>query len=610
MAPRSVAQENGKVTQDLQFSRRRLLELGVGATAAAALAGGVSCGYVDAASVAAVQSGDVPREQTLILVGVGGEATNQFADVESINPFLTNGSLSRSGYQIMYEPLAMYNMLGGDEEMWLAESYTYNADFTEITVTIRPGILWNDGTPFTAADPAFTLTALRDAPSTVGFAVDMQQWIKDAVAVDDLTLLITLNTTSSRFFRNYLSHHADNGVIIVPKHIWEGQSFDTFTNYDLAAGWPVCTGPYKLVASSAQQKVWDIRDDWWGATTGFQPLPAPRRLIFTPAFEESRMAQMVIANEADETLDLRPLNIETVLAQNENVTTHTGKDLPYGYVDWWPTGLGFNCTTPPFDDPEIRWALSYALNRDEIVQFAYRGAGEPSTLPFPKYPPLMEYIDGIPDLLEQYPTNLYDPTKTDEILTRKGYAKDDDGFYAKDGQRIVVPITIFIVFSDLAPVISEQFNRAGIESTFQMPTDFYSRMSLGDAPAWLFGHGGSVSDPYFTLRLYHSRYVKPTGEPATPAFYRWSNAEFDAIVDQMGNTAPDDPIMKDLFRQAMEIWLPNLPDLQIVQWLHRIPMNETYWTGWPTQDDPYINGSFWSRTFLKVLVRLQPVAGE
>ena len=64
--------------------------------------------------------------------------------------------------------------------------------------------------------------------------------------------------------------------------------------------------------------------------------------------------------------------------------------------------------------------------------------------------------------------------------------------------------------------------------------------------------------------------------------------------------------LKDLFRAAMEIWLPDLPDIQLVQNYHRIPMNTTYWKNWPTEDNPYINGASWHLTFPLVLWNLQP----
>ena len=110
----------------------------------------------------------------------------------------------------------------------------------------------------------------------------------------------------------------------------------------------------------------------------------------------------------------------------------------------------------------------------------------------------------------------------------------------------------------------------------------------------------------FTLRLYHSRYVQPTGTAAI-YFWRWQNAHFDQIIDRMAGTAPDDPLLLEHFRQAMEIWLRELPSIPLLQWYHRIPHNETYWQNWPTAETPYINSAYWARTWLLVLLELEPV---
>jgi peptide/nickel transport system substrate-binding protein len=56
----------------------------------------------------------------------------------------------------------------------------------------------------------------------------------------------------------------------------------------------------------------------------------------------------------------------------------------------------------------------------------------------------------------------------------------------------------------------------------------------------------------------------------------------------------------------MEIWLPELPNVQVTEWYHHIPMNTTYWQGWPTEEDPYVNGAFWHLTFPLILNRLKP----
>ena len=125
-------------------------------------------------------------------------------------------------------------------------------------------------------------------------------------------------------------------------------------------------------------------------------------------------------------------------------------------------------------------------------------------------------------------------------------------------------------------MLVEQLRQAGFNASFRYTSDSYTRMNSGHAQAFIFGHGGSVRDPYFTLRLYHSQFVQPTGSP-TPYFWRWKNEEFDAIVDRMGTTDPKDPQLAALFHQALEVWLPNLPAVPLLQFYHRIPHNQTYW---------------------------------
>ena len=76
----------------------------------------------------------------------------------------------------------------------------------------------------------------------------------------------------------------------------------------------------------------------------------------------------------------------------------------------------------------------------------------------------------------------------------------------------------------------------------------------------------------------------------------------------MARTSPDDPQLVELFRAAMDIWLRELPAIPLVQWYHRIPHNETYWVGWPSEENPYANSAFWHKTLLLVLLGLKPAA--
>ena len=194
--------------------------------------------------------------------------------------------------------------------------------------------------------------------------------------------------------------------------------------------------------------------------------------------------------------------------------------------------------------------------------------------------------------------------KSAAIFSSKGYSRTGE-FWEKDGQTLSMVIDIFSHFQDLTPVLIAQLKNAGIDATFRMTSDFNSRLRQGTARAYMTGNFSSMKDPYFVLRQYQSRFVQPTGQAADMP-WRWKNAAYDELIDQMGQTPTADPAMKTLYRQAMDIWLSELPSIPIVQWPHRIPHNETYWTNWPSEDNPYINSAYWSRTWLLVLLNLQP----
>jgi peptide/nickel transport system substrate-binding protein len=123
------------------------------------------------------------------------------------------------------------------------------------------------------------------------------------------------------------------------------------------------------------------------------------------------------------------------------------------------------------------------------------------------------------------------------------------------------------------------------------------------------GHGASIADPYYTMFLFSSENSVPkdtTSGGGGNQWSRWSNKDFDAIIEKMNNIPMGDPRVLDLFHDAMAIWLKELPNLPFIQWFHRIPMNTTYWQGWPTVLNSYCNGAFWHLTFPLVLHKLKP----
>lgn len=551
------------------------------------------------------QTAAPPRNRTMTLVW-SGSREGRWVDFELWNPY-SIGSNHQNGPNIIYEPLAFYSAFADKTYMWLAESYKYSPDFRQLTIKTRSGITWSDGQPFSAEDVAYTLDSLRQLGPKVKWGVDVQQVVKQARATDPNTVVVDFVVPAPRFFF-FLTYKYDIGVYIVPKHIFQAQDWTSFKHFDIAKGWPVSTGPWKVTEASLQQKVFDRRPEWWAAKAGLAPLPAIERTIWLPSVGEQALAQALITNQVDAGFGMQPATLQTIMRQNPKIITHTGHDSPYGYVDWWPVSLYVNNEVKPFDDKDVRWALSYYINRKQLIDVAWLGASAVSSLPMPDYPALKPYFEDVQDLLKKHDTLAFDPKKGDALLSGKGYKKDNGGFWADpQGKRLKLDIIGFgSSGTAMGPVLSEMLKRRGVEASFSLPPDFDDRFQKGEYVGSIYGHGGSINEPYATLRLYQGRSVAVPGAHLVN-FSRWKNADFDKIVDAMYVTDPADlPKMKTLFHQAMEIWLPDLPDIQLVQNFHRIPMNTTYWTNWPTAENPYVNGASWHLTYPIVLWNLKP----
>jgi peptide/nickel transport system substrate-binding protein len=587
-----------------RLNRRDLLQRAAAlGLSASALAGAVAAMSVPTPALAQDLK-EVPREKTLI--AVRGGTQGKFVEHELWNPF-PSAANHQLGSQLTSEPLAFYSAFQDEFVMWLAESYEYSPDYMQLTIKTRPGITWSDGQPFSAEDVAYTFNHLNEIGPAVRWGADVQLVLTKAEATDANTTLFTFKVPAPRFFE-FISYKFDIGVYIVPKHIFEGQDWVTFSHFDIAKGWPVTTSPWRVVFVSPEQKVLDRADSWWGEAAGVAKLPAMERFIYLPDPGEQGLAAGIIANQYDIATGLQPATFPTVFNGNDKTITWTGREEPFGNVDWWPHSLYLNNEKPPYDDPDIRWAISSYLDRDQIIEFGWSGASLPSTLFVPDYPGLRPFVEAVQPLIDQYPYLEYNPEKGDALLTAKGWTKQDDMWHDASGAQVQLEIISFFDFTGVGPVVVEQLKRAGIEATYAEPPDIFDRFAAGDYTACLFGHGGSYSaDVYYSLRLYQTGSEKIPGGHLVN-FSLWHNEEYDKLVDELYGISPTetDRVM-DIWQKCMAIWLPQYPDIQISQGLHRLPMNETYWTGWPTQEDPYVNPAHFHLTWALVMHHVEAV---
>jgi peptide/nickel transport system substrate-binding protein len=555
---------------------------------------------------------DVPRNQTLVL---GWSITSP---VGVTSPWAIPGYTHQEGNVFMWEPLMYFGIFKGEYVPWLAESMEYTSDdFTSLQIKINPAAKWSDGTAVTSADVVYTFEGQMNN-SLLPYNAQFQQFVDTVTAVDDLTVDVKFKIPAPRFKFEVLTLKFDTGIPIVPKHGLENQ-----TDVNAYAGGTEIphSGPYDLIAWNATQKIYDYREDWWAAAAGVSPAPEVKRIIIANIGGQvgqgmDTVAQRVVNNEFDSALDMRSSVIGNILAQNAEITTHTGNESPYGYLDWWPNSLWMNTQIEPYNDPKVRRAMSLVINRDLIDEILYEGAQISTIYPFPLYPNLQAFADSpaVQALVEKYQPRLFDPAASEALMTEAGFTKNGQGLWEKNGATINATINGFEgIHGDIVPILVEMLRNGGFDASINFGTDAYQNMADGKEGLYMFGHGASLLDPYAALELFHGRYSAAIGTSAgNNRFSRYNNPEYDAILDEIAPLGSDDPKFIEGAVKALEIYWRDQIDVPIIQWLHRIAYNQHYWTNWPTADNPVLgeNGAFWAHTGLLVVVNLKATGAQ
>ena len=552
----------------------------------------------------------VPREDTVIF------GATRSVDPTGFNHLSATAFTNRGQHSCMLEPLMILNYESGEFMPWICTSIESNEDATEWTFNIRDGVEWSDGEPLDAEDLTFTINYTKEHAPNLRYSGDMDGWVDRAETVDRLTTRVYLQRPGPRFAKDFFMVKLWGALSPAPEHIFRDVEEPVeFKFWDREKGWPVNSGAYTVVHADENSTIYDRRDDWWGAKTGFMPLPGPKRLVWLaiPATEEGRAAALI-----DGTVDtVGGLTVPTILASRDRNPDIMGWDPepPYAWLDACDRNLGFNHTVEPWDDPEMRRAINHLIDRDEIVMIAYEGHGRPSETIYVKYPVMVDnYLNQpeIREVMEKYPVQDYDPNKAFAIFEAKGYTRNGAGYWAKDGSvlnPIIEPRADITEDNKWSAMIVEQLQRHGVDAV-QRPVEsalWVDRGNNGEyelrADWWTCG---SIADPWLSADNLHCRWVVPVGERASKNIYRWCNEEFSQLHDEMGQLHLGDPQIVTLLARMLEIFNQEMPVIPVVEsMLHNVAFSNTYWTNWPSADNNYLHPPTWWASVHYMLPRLQ-----
>ena len=549
---------------------------------------------------------DIPRNRTFIM----GQVGNEFSDVDNLNPY--SSVWMAKGLHFLFESLYYLNIFDGEMTPWLAaDQPEYSDDFTSVTVKLRDGITWSDGEKLTADDVVFTVNMIKEE-GTFLYSANLNEWLESAEAVDDLTVKFNMTKPNPRFVLDYFGVHFFNAVRVVPEHIWKDiDDKVTFKNNDPEKGWPVGTGAFVPVKLAQTQGIFDRRDSWWAADVGFQSMPEVERVISVPLGPADRQINMAVANEIDwaETFAAGPFL--TIKGQNDKWIPFE-KEAPYGFVDACPFAIHVNNARESWKEPVARIALNHAIDKAKFVKLSHEGVTPTSGSagmglegygwlePFlwPAYGDLIDFRDKNADLYEKHNTMVHDVDKANKLLDDAGYTKGSDGIrVTPSGEKMSAVIrwipTGYVEFPAPVQSLVEDLTAIGVDaSQEQVQWGPFGDSAMGEFDMQLMWVCGSTKDVYATLDGWHPKHVKPVGEkPSSYSISRWQGPtaeKFGEAVDAIGLLSPNDIAGLDpLVREAIDLWLSEMPSIPLFQYPSIRPYNSTYWSNFPTSDNAY-----------------------
>lgn len=553
---------------------------------------------------------EVAREDTVIF---DIDNTDPLPNPTNFNPLVPGTNKNQGAHQALWEPLFILNYETGEIQPWLGLSFEPNETLDVWTLNLRDGVTWSDGEAFNADDVVFTIQLLLDdETASLTDAANMQQWVESVEKVDDLTVVFNLKAPNPRFQLDYFSVRIWGSVVIFPEHVWAGQDPFTFTNYDPEQGWPLGTGPYTLTSATPTQFVWDRRDDWWGAQTGFSELPVPLRLIFAITGSEENRSLLMSDSQLDSAMNITLGAFEAIRARNPNVIAWQ-EELPYAWADPCPREISFNTEVPPWDDPNVRKAISLMIDRNQIIDVAYEGTTIPSRTMFVEYGGMAPFIDAIVEAgMGISPTA--DVPAAQALLEESGWTMNANGFYEKDGQVLTADMEVnqgSIEYVRTVNVIVEQLRAAGVDATARplievTANDNRANGNFGIAYNW--DTCGSVNEPWNSMNQMSTFFYVPIGERASANEPRWNTEgaqAYSEIVDQIGVLPLGDPQIPGLVAEAYRYIYDETPFIPLVQASKLVPFDTTYWTGWPTAENNYNHPATWWNSTHQIILNLR-----
>jgi peptide/nickel transport system substrate-binding protein len=422
-------------------------------------------------------------------------------DVDAWNEYVSQQTFAQNILRRVYARLAQEQ---GDAslhppsfEPLLASSWAFSADGLTLTFTLRDAT-WSDGTPITAKDVQFTYAA-QTSPEVGWSGSSFKEHIKDVQVVDP-------HTVAFRFDRAYpemLADAVEGGVL--PEHVFSKIPFAAWRTHDWSQV-RIGSGPFLLENWRPGEEIVLVRNSRFLAPDR----PLLDKVVVRIVPDIGNLETQLTAGAIDYVEGVPPQDAKR-LAEAPGLSLLAFDNPMFDYVGW-------NGAKKPFDDPEIRRALTLAIDRKAIVEDLLYGYGRISTGPL-----LSTWWASDPTLVA-YP---YDPDEARRILAAKGYSAEHPLAFeltTNVGNRVREAVTL---------KIQEQLSRIGVKvapRSYEMKA-FRERNVAGNYDAYV--AGWRFNGKLDLASIFGSKAVPPAGSNVVG--YR--SPEADRLLAAIGDAS-------------------------------------------------------------------------
>jgi peptide/nickel transport system substrate-binding protein len=449
------------------------------------------------------------------------------AEATNLIPALASDTSSAAVTSQVYRGLVKY-----DKDLSLvpdlAESWEVSDDQLTVTFKLKEGVVWEDGTPFTADDCVFTWKLMSDPDTPTPYGEDFRQ-IAEASAPDPHTFIV-------RYHRTLATSVLVWTFNIMPKHLLEGADLDSSP----LARRPVGTGPFRLQMWETGQRITLAASDTFSGGR-----PHLDKLI-TSIIPDMATQMMELSAGRLDMMTLLPDQWELAIADpdlSRRFNFHRYPAFSYTY-------LGFNMRDQRLQDVLVRRAINYAIDKDELVEGVLLGLGTVANGPFK--PDMWANNKNV----RPYP---YDPDKARELLAQAGWTQTDpSGYLVKDGRRFTLTVLTNQgnkVREQCALIIQQRLKAVGIEVKIRIlewAALTKENLDKHDFEAVIMGWTIPLDPDLFDV------WNSTKTNPGELNFISYSNPEVDRLIDAARFTLDRDS-RKSSIDKIQEIFYEDVP---------------------------------------------------